>query len=245
MHPEARKPSFAEGIHAGYRSWILTIHNSGKDRNKRISLYILVPGSGAWIARSCRREPMANEQHLKRLIEAIEKHDISIWNRWRQENPVVRPDLSGSDLRRADLKHAAFDGALFRDANLRGTDFSYADLHGSDLNKANLIRTHFNAANLAEADFSEADLSEANLSEANLSEANFSHSFILGALFLGADLYRANLENDVKSLTMSQVKKAKNWETAFFGRGILEVLGLPVDHNEALRKKNVGMQTKG
>ena len=188
---------------------------------------------------------MANEQHLKQLNEAIEKHDISIWNRWRQENPDVRPDLSGSDLRRVDLKHAAFNGVLLKDANLRGTDLSNADLHGSDLNKANLIRVHFSAANLAEADFSEADLSEANLSGANLNEANFSHSLILGALFLGADLNRANLENDVKSLSLSQIKKAKNWETAYFGRRILEELGLPMNHNEALRKETVETQTKG
>ena len=179
---------------------------------------------------------MANEQHLKQINEAIEKHDISIWNRWRQENPDVRPDLSGSDLRRVDLKHAAFNGVLLKDANLRGTDLSNADLHGSDLNKANLIRVHFSAANLAEADFSEADLSEANLSEANLCEANFSHSLILGALLLGADLTGANLKDDVKSLCLSQIKRAKNWENAYFGREILEKLGLPVDHNEALRK---------
>ena len=173
---------------------------------------------------------MANEQHLKQINEAIDKHDISIWNRWRQENPDIRPDLSGSDLRRADLKHA----------NLRGTDLSYADLHGSDLNNANLIRAHFSAANLTEADFSEADLSEANLSEANLSEANFSHSLILGALFLGADLSRANFEDDVKSLSLSQIKKARNWEAAYLSRHILSELGLPVDHNQTLRNEAVG-----
>ena len=127
---------------------------------------------------------MANEQHLKQLNQAIEKHDISIWNRWRQEHPDVKPDLSGSDLRRADL-------------------------------------------------------SEANLSEANLSKADFSRSFLLGALLLGADLNRANLEDGVKSLSLSQIKKAKNWQTAYLARGILEELGLPVDHNEILRKETV------
>ena len=49
---------------------------------------------------------MANEQHLKLINEAIEKHDIAIWNKWRQENPDIRPDLSGADLRRADLNKA-------------------------------------------------------------------------------------------------------------------------------------------
>ena len=179
---------------------------------------------------------MPHEQHLKLLNDAIQKHDISIWNKWRQENPDVRPDLSGSDLRKADLKNAALYAVIFRGANLRGTDFSNADLRGSDFNKANLMRTHLNAANLTEANITGANLSEANLSEANLSEANFSDALLLGALLLGADLNRTRLEVSVKGLSPSQIKAAKNWESAYYCRDILEGLGLPLDHNETLRK---------
>ena len=94
---------------------------------------------------------MAQPMHLERINEAIEKHDIAIWNKWREDNPDVQPDLSGASLKRVDLKEASLYGVIFKDANLRGSDLSNADLHGSDLNKANLVRTHFSAANLAEA----------------------------------------------------------------------------------------------
>ncbi len=180
---------------------------------------------------------MAQEQHLKMIHEAIERHDVSIWNNWRQEHPDIRPDLSGTDLRRADLKNAALQGVIFRDANLRGTDLSNSDLSGADLNRANLVRAHFSAANLAEANFSGANLTEANLTEAILSEAHFGEALLLGALFLGADLNRAHLEDDVRELTPSQIKAAKHWESAYYSKHILEDLGLDPDHNEKLRRE--------
>lgn len=180
---------------------------------------------------------MAQEQHLKIIREAAEKHDISIWNRWRTENPDIRPDLSGMDLKRADLRQAALQGAILRDANLRGADLSRADLRMADLNKANLVLTHLGAANLAEADFSGANLCDADLSEANLTEASFSDAVLVGALFQGADLNRAKLEENIKDLSPFQIKTAKNWESAYYSTGLLESLGLPFNHNETLRKE--------
>jgi hypothetical protein len=182
------------------------------------------------------RNVMAQDEHLKLINEAIQKQDIAIWNRWRQGNPDIRPDLSGIDLRRANLKKAAFRGVILKDANLRGTDLSSADLSGADLNRTNLVRTNFSAANLTDANFNGANLSEANLSEANLNQANFTEALLLGALLIGADLCRASLEDNVKSLMPSQIRTAKNWETAYYSKGTLEDLGLPLDHNEELRK---------
>jgi uncharacterized protein YjbI with pentapeptide repeats len=112
-----------------------------------------------------------------------------------------------------------------------------ADLSGADFNKANLVLTHLGAANLTEANFNGANLCDANLSEANLSEANFSDAVLVGALFQGADLNKAKLEENVKDLSPFQIKTAKNWEHAYYSPGILERLGLPLDHNEALRKE--------
>ncbi len=180
---------------------------------------------------------MAQEQHLKLINEAIQKHDIAIWNKWRQENPDVRPDLSGMDLKRADLKKAALQGAILKEANLRGTDLSNADLSGADLQKANLVLAHFGAANLAEADFSGANLCDANLSEANLCQANFSEANLVGALLQGADLSKAKFADKTKDLSPFQVKTAKNWECAYYSQGLLQSLGLPPDHNEILQEK--------
>ncbi|HTY64611.1 MAG TPA: pentapeptide repeat-containing protein [Acidobacteriota bacterium] len=179
---------------------------------------------------------MAHEQHLKMMHEAVQKHDISLWNRWRQENPDVMPDLSGMDLKRADLKKAFLRGAILRDANLRGTDLSFADLSGADLHKANLVLAHFGEANLTEANFSGANLCDADLSEANLCEANFSDAVLVGALFQGADLNKAKLEENIKDLSPFQIKTARNWENAYLSKAILEGLGLPPDHNDQLRR---------
>lgn len=179
---------------------------------------------------------MAQEQHFKLMVEAIRKRDIAIWNKWREEHPDIRPDLSGTDLRRVDLKNAFLQGVIFDDANLRGTDLSNADLRRADFHRANLVLTHLSAANLTEADFSGANLCDADLSGANLCKANFSDAELVGALLQGADLNRAKLEENVKDLSLFQIKTAKNWENAYLSKTILEGLGLPSDHNEQLKE---------
>ena len=48
---------------------------------------------------------------------------VSVWNKWRINNPDVRPDLMHADLRGADLSGA----------DLRGADLSGADLRDAYL----------------------------------------------------------------------------------------------------------------
>lgn len=178
---------------------------------------------------------MANEEHLKRIMEAAQKQDISLWNKWRQEQKDVRPDLCGADLKRVILKGAYLQGAILRECNLRGADLSQADLTGADLHGANLVLAHFIGARAAGADFSGANLLDANLSDADLREADFSGACLGGALFQGADLTLAKLEKDVKELSPFQIKTARNWQSAYLGEKILEGLGLPLDHNAKLQ----------
>jgi len=61
---------------------------------------------------------MANKEHLKVINEAIEKKDISIWNKWRKENPDVVPDLTDAIYKEADLSEVDLQNADFRNANL-------------------------------------------------------------------------------------------------------------------------------
>jgi hypothetical protein len=44
---------------------------------------------------------MGNPEHLEIL-----KQGVRIWNKWREENPTLRPDLTGGDLSGAVLCHA-------------------------------------------------------------------------------------------------------------------------------------------
>lgn len=61
---------------------------------------------------------MANKEHL-----TILKQGVETWNKWRENNPGVMPDISGADL---------------RDAVLNGVDLSGADIRGTIFKGANL-----------------------------------------------------------------------------------------------------------
>ncbi len=59
---------------------------------------------------------MANPEHLKILKQGVEA-----WNRWREENPGMRPDLTFANLSRRGLA---------------GVDFTYADLRATNFRDA-------------------------------------------------------------------------------------------------------------
>ena len=93
---------------------------------------------------------MANDEHV-----AILKQGVDAWNKWRRENPEVRPNLSEADLSEADLINA----------NLQGADLSGANLQGANLSLAYLKETNLGGANLSSANLQGADLSDAKLSD--------------------------------------------------------------------------------
>jgi uncharacterized protein YjbI with pentapeptide repeats len=150
-----------------------------------------------------------NEDHLKIL-----QRGVLVWNQWRREKLIARPDLRGADL----------DGADLRDADLRWTNLSEANLNEANLNGANLWRADLSGANLRRAnlvnagiddttriddkwrlareivnqpregrDLQRADLSGANLNGANLNGANLGGASLGDADLSGANLIRANL----------------------------------------------------
>lgn len=96
---------------------------------------------------------MANEEHLKILIQGVD-----VLNRCRDNNPEILPDLIRTFLRLADLGLATRRGVVPIEWNLRGVDLSRAKLSGVNLGWAHLI-----FADLTGADLRDADLSEANL----------------------------------------------------------------------------------
>jgi hypothetical protein len=132
---------------------------------------------------------MANADHIARL-----KKGVAAWNAWREENPDIRPDLSGADLSGgAQLAMANLSGTNLRSANLLfanlvNADLSEADLTWAQLIMANLTGTNLSGANLTKADLQAASLSLANLSEANLGRTNLEGADLRKADFTGADL---------------------------------------------------------
>ncbi|MCH9648855.1 MAG: pentapeptide repeat-containing protein [Deltaproteobacteria bacterium] len=131
---------------------------------------------------------MVDEDHVM-ILRCGER----IWNRWREENVEIKPDLSYSYLGNNDLR-----GADLTEVNLSNSTLFYADLREVNFSNANLSSANLGGADLSSVDLKRANLTEANLTEANLTEANFfeadlSKASLLRARFSGADFTGANL----------------------------------------------------
>ena len=109
---------------------------------------------------------MADKEHFELLIR-----DVDAWNRWRADNPKVKPDLTYAVMRGANLPLANLSRAQLREAdlvlaNLRGADLRHADLSGANLVGARLTGVDLAHANICGADLSTAeDLTEEQLRE--------------------------------------------------------------------------------
>jgi len=136
---------------------------------------------------------MANNEHVAML-----KQGMAAWNKWRHQNPEIRPDLSEADLSGADLSGGNLNQANLNQANLNQANLNQANLNQANLNQANLNRANLSQANLSwanleEADLRGAELSGANLGAAELMDANLSGALLIGTFIIRADLTVANL----------------------------------------------------
>jgi hypothetical protein len=71
---------------------------------------------------------MADEEHV-----ALLKQRVKVWNKWRKENPDIRPNLTRADLVEANLTRAYLVGAELGRANLSGAHLFEANLTGAKL----------------------------------------------------------------------------------------------------------------
>lgn len=131
---------------------------------------------------------MANEEHL-----ALLKQGIEAWNKWRDENPEIRPNLNNADLNEADLKNADLRNADLRntnlvEANLYGADMRWATLTDASLINANLIAVKLNGASLLRTNFQLAKLIKVDFFTAHISQTNFHLARLDGANLAGANL---------------------------------------------------------
>ena len=126
---------------------------------------------------------MANEEHLKIL-----KQGVKFWNKWREENPDIKLNLSFTNLNWMILSEVNLSEAILFGSNLQGANMIEANLEGADFSSASISR-----ANLSEANFKGANFSNANLSEANLCEADLRRANLIDANLIGANLSKANL----------------------------------------------------
>jgi Pentapeptide repeats (8 copies) len=111
-------------------------------------------------------------------------------------------------------------------ANLEHADLSNADLEAADLRRARLQNAFLVKANLAKARLANSNLEGAQLNAANLRGADFLRS-----------PWPTPVNVRITRLTSPQIKKAIDWDLAFYAREHLKELGLGEDHNETLPLK--------
>jgi hypothetical protein len=131
---------------------------------------------------------MANEEHL-----AILRQGVVVWNRWREANPDVEPDLTEADLHLTNLLGANFRLTRLVGANLYNAGLSRTNLGRADLSAADLTGANLSGATLTGAIFTGANLNRVRLIGANLTEANLLMANFIGADLTGANLTRASL----------------------------------------------------
>jgi uncharacterized protein YjbI with pentapeptide repeats len=133
---------------------------------------------------------MSDPRQLQILAQGV-----PAWNRWRQENPRIAPDLREVELPGASLAGIDLSRALLIDANLKD-----ANLQGAKLDKAILGAADLSGTNLTGAGLSGAELHGALLENADLSGAMLDHAICLdavlhGAKLVGCSMLRATFKN--------------------------------------------------
>lgn len=138
---------------------------------------------------------MANPEHVEILKEGVD-----VWNDWREENPKIKPDLSGRTIKSMDLN--GIDLSL---AKLRMTNFVRVSLKGANLKHANMTHAIIQLSDFENAILCEADLRSAAIYTSNLSGTDFTdvrlHRTTLGDL----DLCNIKNLNDVLNLGPSTI----------------------------------------
>lgn len=130
----------------------------------------------------------ARQHHVDILKSGVEQ-----WNKWREENPSVTPDLAKANLGEVYLAGANLAKVNLAKANLAGAALMGANLKVANLAKVNLAKANLAGANLVEADLREANLNGAIFEGADLQGVNLQKTRLYGAIFEGTDLRKANL----------------------------------------------------
>lgn len=170
---------------------------------------------------------MANQEHLEIL-----KKGIPHWNKWREENPGIIPDLSGANLIAILLMKINFI-----DADLSRANLSMANLCGAKLNNANLKETCFLSASLESANLSTADLSYAILVQANLFKTNFSGANLTGARLSKAHLIETNFANAI--LHGCWIYGISVWDINLTGTRQQDLIITPADSDSTISVDNL------
>lgn len=131
---------------------------------------------------------MAREDHVRILLQGRD-----VWNRWRNSNPDISPDLSNADLTGVDLRGPEWFKSIRRWNDIPRTNLCNSNLSHSNLRAGIFIRADLRGANLRNSDLRHTELIQADLRYAILQDAILHGVFLMGADLRGVDLQNANL----------------------------------------------------
>ena len=120
---------------------------------------------------------MANEVHFEILTQSVK-----FWNKWREDNPEIKPDLSGT---------------LLFDLNLEGANLISANLSGASITKCNLNNAFLNYAIMSHTTLIDVQLVEADLSGSRLRYIDFNSGSLEKATLAATAIYFAKFHNVV------------------------------------------------
>jgi len=107
---------------------------------------------------------IGNGKHLKVLLEAVEKNDVTVWNSFvHKQGPYFKADLRGvaveaEDLAKINLRYARLQKAVFKQCDLTKANFEKADIVDAEFNTCNLSGASFVGCNLKTASFEDTEL---------------------------------------------------------------------------------------
>ncbi len=151
----------------------------------------------------------ANSHHL-----AILRKGVRAWNKWRDKNPHIIPQLSGVDLfdeKCHDLSGYNLDYANLADVYGYSISFENASLAEANLEGAKFNSTVFSGAYLAGANLKNVELDNVWLMKANLTQANLQEAYLRFANLENTNMYMADLsgaEGVKVNLVQAFMKKA-------------------------------------
>jgi uncharacterized protein YjbI with pentapeptide repeats len=133
---------------------------------------------------------MANPEHIEILFKGADT-----WNKWRRENPEVRPNLAKTNIRDASLRGMNLHYTSLSNSHLGGSDLSNSDLSNADLSTVILDSVDLSHANLSGAYLKFAKLLHTELNGTNLVNADLTFTSLYGAKFLHTRLGNTDFSN--------------------------------------------------
>jgi uncharacterized protein YjbI with pentapeptide repeats len=146
-------------------------------------------------------------------------------------------NLQKAELKEANLTEANLEGADLFDINLQSADLRSANLESANLTAANLKNALLQEANLQKTILERADLQGADLRDAEWDEKDKQWIREYESRQKVEDHGGNNFTN-VEGI-QGKLFSAKNYKLALYSKELLEILALPPDHNERVKKKDL------